>query len=314
MTGPKTIKVTIDTYRPSFFFNLMPMGGFYTHAEAVAEGATLNPLCVINFGTTSSDKAEVTNTSKLMAPQCLVHVNERLEVAGAALLTAKAIEAGAGASGPMNPSADTGAPDVPDPFADLDIDGSGPSLLSCLAGSLLPITVANGATRTLDPGAYCGYIQVNNGGTLKLNPGEYFFNETLELKSAANLLGDNVVLIAGQNAHFKWKEGARVALSGRKTGRLAGFVIAAMRNRTNELRIESDPVDELTGTIYVPNSTLLIEGVGQAAQASDWTVMATKALKLNGSPQVQINANYSGSDVPVPGGVGNKVAHTKLTE
>ena len=37
-----------------------------------------------------------------------------------------------------------------------------------------------------------------------------------------------------------------------------------------------------------------------------WTVMAAHKLHLHGNPVVQINANYSGSDVPVPVGVGNK--------
>ena len=31
-----TIKVTIDTYRMSFFGNLLPAGGFHTHVEATA--------------------------------------------------------------------------------------------------------------------------------------------------------------------------------------------------------------------------------------------------------------------------------------
>jgi hypothetical protein len=298
-----TMKIAVDTYRPSFFFNLMPFGGFYTHAESIAEGVSQTPLCVMTFGTNSSDRLEVNNVSRLSAPQCLIHANEQITVSGTALLQANTIETGASAIGPMNPGASTGAPDVSDPFASLNITNG--DILGCTIFSIIPISVPNSMTQTLNPGCY-GTITVNNAGTLNLNPGVYVIRGVFELKTAARLIGDDVVLVFEQNGEAKWKDGASVVLAGRQTGALAGFVIAATRNRTNALRIESDSIDELTGTIYVPSATLEIDGDGQAAQASEWTVMAVKALKLNNTPQVQINANYYGSDVPVPVGVGNK--------
>ena len=86
----------------------------------------------------------------------------------------------------------------------------------------------------------------------------------------------------------------------------AGFVIVTARSRTSEFKLETNAIDELTGTIYVPNAELTLEGDSTAGQESDWTVMAAQKLHLHGNPVVQINANYSGSDVPVPVGVGNK--------
>lgn len=310
--GDTTMKVTVDTHRPSFFFNLMPAGGFYTHAEAVAEGVSQTPLCVMTFGNATSDKLELNNTSRMTAPQCLVHANEQIVVSGSAILTANTIETGASAIGPMNPGASVGAPDMSDPFATLDITGGG--VLSCPLGLLGDIVFASSGT--LPAGAHCGDVIVHNGQTLTLAPGEHFFARSLELKNGAILLGDNVVLIFGANGFPNFKYGASIRLAGRQTGSLAGFVIVASRDRTNELKIEADHVEKLTGTVYVPNATLNIDGAGQAAQASDWTVMAAQALKLSNAPQVQINANYYGSDVPVPTGVGNrsKSQYTNLTQ
>jgi hypothetical protein len=304
--GPSTIKVVINTDRPSFFMNLLPLGGFQTRVESIAEGATLSPLCVITFGTASSDKAEITGSSKLVAPACLIHANERIEVGGAALLQGQTIEAGAGASGPMSPAANVGAPDVDDPFTSVDIQG--PLLCLGLLGKLDFDTNA-----TLPAGAHCRDVEVKNGVTLTLAPGEHYFAKQFELKTNAKLIGDDVAIILGPNGELKWKDGASVVLKGRKSGRLAGFVITTTRDRTNELKLDADPIDELTGTVYAPKATLNIDGDQQAAQASDWTVMAVQALKLSNKPQVQINANYAGSDVPVPGGVGNKTGTTHLT-
>lgn len=311
--GDTTMKVSVDTHRPSFFFNLMPAGGFHTHAEAVAEGLSQTPLCVVTFGTSSTDKMEVTNTSQLRAPKCLVHANRNIEVAGSALLQGYTIQTGASAIGPMSPSANTGAPIASDPFGSLNIPNG--DVLGCTIFSVLPLSVPNSGNVTANPGCY-GNITVNNGGTLNLNPGVYVIRGVFQMNTSSHLIGEDVVLVFEANGDPKWKDGASVVLSGRRTGALAGFVIATTRNRTSPLIIEADAIEELTGTIYVPTTTLEIDGNGQAVQASDWTVMAVQALKLNNTPQVQINAEYYGSDVPVPTGVGNKHRSdfTKLTQ
>jgi Flp pilus assembly protein TadG len=312
--GDSTMKVAVDTHRPSFFFNLLPLGGFHTHAEAVAEGVSQTPLCVITFGVNaSSHKMEFHGGSRLTAPACLVHANERIEIEGTAQLSANAVQTGASASGPITPSANTGAPDVTDPFADLAVPD--PGLLCPVVGLLTPFTVSEGQTRTLPAGCH-GKVEVKSDGTLNLEAGEHIFAQDFELKNSARLRGDDVVLVFASAADAKWKDGASVILAGRKSGALAGFVLVTARNRSGEFKLETNPIDEMTGTIYVPNAELTLEGEQNAAQASDWTVMAVQKLHLHGSPVVQINANYNGSDVPVPSGVGNKTSSdfTKLTQ
>jgi hypothetical protein len=284
-------------------------------AEAIAEGATLSPLCLMSFGTALDDKFEVTGESQLQAPLCLIHANEQITVGGGALLKAETIETGASATGPMSPSASTGAPDVDDPFASVDIQGTGGGLLQPLTCGLTGLLLDEkiDSDRTLAAGAHCGDVEVKEGVTVTLAPGEHFFAKKFELKNGAQLTGDDVAMVFGKDAEIKWKDGANVVLHGRKSGRLAGFVITTTRDRDKELKIDSDPIAELTGTVYVPNARLNIDGNKRAAQASDWTVMAVQSLRLTAKPQIQINADYSGSDVPVPSGVGNKVGVTRLT-
>ena len=299
-----TMKVAVDTYRPSFFFNLMPFGGFYTHAESIAEGVSQTPLCVLTFGVDAMQhKMQIHGGSRMTAPACLIHANERIEVDGTAQVSANTVETGASASGPITPTASTGAPDVDDPFATLNVPN--PGLLCPIVGLLTPFVVFDSQTRTLPAGCH-GAVEVKNGGTLILEAGEHIFTQNFDLKNMSRVTGDDVVLVFASGAEARWKDGASITLGGRQSGALAGFVIVTARSRTNEFKLETNAIDELTGTIYVPNAELTLEGDSTAGQESDWTVMAAQKLHLHGNPVVQINANYSGSDVPVPVGVGNK--------
>lgn len=299
--GPTTMKVTVDTWRPSFFLNLLPFGGFYTHAESVAEGVAQVPLCVMTFGRKGSDKMHITGGGQMLAPTCLVHANGDINVAGSGLLQADTVQTSTRSSGPTNPSASTGAPVIADPFAEMQIGDSG--LVGCVLGLVGGLTTTVSAT--LPMGSHCDDVVVKNGATLTLAPGEHYFQRKLEVLENANLVGKDVVLIFGPDASMKIKESGKVSLSGRESGAMSGFVITTTRNRSSSLLMDSDSITELTGAIYVPNAELEIQGGKRAAQASDWTVMTAKALKLTNKPQIQINANYGGSSVPVPAGVGN---------
>ena len=305
--GWSTMKVTIATHRPSFFMNLMPVGGFFTHVVATAEGVNQTPLCVMTLGAASADKLAVTGSSQISAPACLVHGNESIEVGGSASLQAKVVEAGTTASGPISPTASTGAPDVLDPFTGLNTAFPTP----CTSyGSTLNIT----SSQALAPGVYCRPIDVSGNATLTLNPGEFYFGKDLKMNGGTKIVGNDVVLVFGKDGAPSFSNGNEVRLKGRKTGALAGFVMIATRDYVNEFKLDSDPVVEMTGTVYVPSTTFNIDGSKQTVQVSDWTVLSVKALKLSNQPQVKINANYEGSDVPVPGGVGNKVGVSRLTE
>ena len=132
----------------------------------------------------------------------------------------------------------------------------------------------------------------------------------MDLKNAANIVGSasGVALIFGPTSSLSTKDGANVSLVGLQTGALAGCVLATTRDRTAEFRMNSDPVSKITGAIYIPNALFTVEGSKNAAASSDWTVIAAKSLQLGTgtapNPNLVINANYSGSLVPVPSGVG----------
>jgi hypothetical protein len=168
----------------------------------------------------------------------------------------------------------------------------------------------------LAPGIHCGNLTVRKQAVVELLPGEhYFINGHLMLMENSQLIGTNVVLVFDDKSNFTFQDGSQISLQGRQgKSALAGFVIATTRSNTQTFTISSDAARQLLGTIYVPSATLAVSGTNnQVADQSAWTVVVAKAITLAGSPNLVINANYAGSTVPVPGGVGPRSGRVTLT-
>jgi len=301
--------VTITANRQSFFVNLLPPGGWNFTIVAKAQRMGTTPLCVLSFGTANNNKINLKDTAQILAPGCLVHGNSDIQVEGSASLTAGTVQASGLATGLISPAAQTDAPTIDDPFADMTIDAAGGACSPLdLVAELLPIVLA--------PGVHCGTIIAAKSATITLLPGEHIFRKgSLVLKENSSLTGDNVVLVFGKDAQFSFKDESQIRLKGRRQGTYAGFVIATTRDNMNTFEISSSAARELLGTVYIPNATLLVMGKNKVADQSAWTVIVTESLQLKDNPDLVINKNYSGTNVPVPDGVGpGSAANVRLTE
>lgn len=305
------VQVQLTANRSSFFANMLPPGGWNFTITSNAQQMGTTPLCVLSFGAGKSDIINLKDNAKVLAPGCLVHSNSDVKVEGSANLSAGIIQAAGLASGSISPSPQTDAPAIPDPFAGMSITPPG-GLCSPLdlVAELLPIILA--------PGVHCGNISAMKTSTITLLPGEHYFQKgNLELKENATLNGDNVVLIFGKDAKFDFKDSSKINLRGRRQGAYAGFVIATTRDNTNVFEISSSAARELLGTVYIPNAELLVLGKNKnkIADQSAWTVIVARSMQLKENPDLVINKNYAGANVPVPGGVGDKAtaAAVRLT-
>jgi len=307
----QSVTVTVTGHRNSFFGNLLPPGGWSMQGQATASTLGQIPLCVLSFGGGATDNILVQNNSQLTASGCLVQSNENITADSSASLTAGLAQAVGTASGPITPAPQSGAPAISDPFASVPIN---PPLLGGLClGSILG-TLTTGL-HIESPGTYCGDITAGANTTLYLLPGVYYFQSgTLNMQSNSTLTGSNVVLIFNDSAAFNFQDSSVITLTGQQSGNYAGFVIATTRTNTNTFTISSSNAKQLEGAIYVPDATLQVTGTGNnVANQSAWTVIVAKALQLQGSPNLVINANYASSNVPVPVGVGNNYSSGKVS-
>ena len=299
--GQSAIKVLLNGNRPSFFANLLPRGGWKFRSEATAAPVGRTPLCILATGSSGRNNIYLLHTSVIEAPDCGLHSNAEIVLGNQAQIAGRRIQAVLTATGgTMTPAPGTGAAAITDPFASMSF----PSLNGC-PGQAKPIIYGPGGTYSLPAGKHCQPIIVRANATLELEPGDHFFRKNLSLQGPARLTGEDVFLFFdhGSDPLFNSKS-ATVNLIGRKSGPYAGMVMATIGGNGPNIVIPGKIVDQLLGVIYVRNGFLEVSGEGVAAADSDWTVIVAKQVIATGSARIRINADYEGSDVPVPNGVG----------
>ena len=293
------VTVAIDGNRSSFFGNLLPPGGWGVHVKATAATMARVPLCVLSAGVTKVDDLNMKDSAKLTAPDCLVHSNGDVTVEGVSWLQAAATQASGLATGRITPAPYSSAPEISDPFSSINLKIPLPI---CTPLDILFVA----GVQVLSPGVHCGNLSAMKGTTIQLLPGEhYFMKGQLKLTESSVLTGDDVILIFDKESSFAFTDSSQIKLRGRRSGPFSGFVIATTRENSHTFKISSTSAREILGTIYVPSSTLEVDGTGNTvADQSAWTVVVAKAIKMKGSANLVVNANYTNSSIPVPKGVG----------
>ncbi|HTM79849.1 pilus assembly protein TadG-related protein [Asticcacaulis sp.] len=317
-TTPPAFTATVDTHASSVtvtgvaehkpLIGFMDFGNQALTATATAENVQRVPLCILQ--TDDSGGIKVQDTARIRATGCAIHANADINVASGALIQAEAAQAVGAVSGPIEPAGHSGALPIDDPFAAMDLKSK--TLCNLLEGHLLPIQLGSG-TMSLPPGLHCLPITVIGNGTLFLQPGDHYFFGPLIMTDNSTLRGDDVSLVFGVGNVFNFARNANVRLSARKSGPMAGFLIATSRDNFGTFSIASGNVSQLLGTIYIPNANLVVDTPGNVAQNSAWSVIVAKTLTLKQNPVLTINTNYTGSGVPVPEGVGPMKAAPRLS-
>jgi hypothetical protein len=305
--GQSAVRVLLSGNRPSFFSSKLPEGGWKFRGEATAAPVGKTPLCVLATGSSgvTGGMIDISDTSAVEAPDCGVHSNADIILGNPSHITGRKIQAVLTATGgTMTPAPGTGAAAITDPFASMSF----PSLNGCppSPGQTNPDVYGPGGTYSLPPGIHCQPIIVEAQAVLKLEPGDHFFRKTLQLRGPARLTGEDVFLFFTNSSDPLLNgKGASVNLIGRKSGAYAGMVMADNGKGSDaNIRIPGKVVEQLVGVVYSRGGALEVSGDGTAAAASDWTVIVAKQIKSKGSARIRINADYEGSDVPVPNGVG----------
>lgn len=301
-----SVTIDVDARRTSFFANMLPPGGWTMELSSTAVQMGRTPLCVLTTGSTAADVFDMRDQARIVAPACLIQSDSDIVVSTGGGMTAALIQAAGLATGPISPAAQTDAPAIEDPFAAMNLS---PALPVCLPTQL----VVDVGVQVLLPGVHCGSIVVRSNATLTLLPGDHFFiNGTLQMKQNSTITGDDVALVFDRDSEFQFQDSSQIRLRGRRTGPFAGFVVATTRDNRETFEVSSDSARELLGTVYIPGAKFLVTGTRPVADQSAWTVIVAKSIQMRGSPNLVINANYAGSSVPVPSGVGPRGGSVRL--
>jgi hypothetical protein len=290
--------------RPSFFGNLVPPGGFRIRVRSVAENMVRQPLCILGQNEALAENAiSGDGSAGLIARGCVVHANGDIILKDRASVAAGTVRtSGSSEGGTISPTPNVGALKIPDPFSARTI--SPPK--DCASVPDGGTDVWKQGILTLPPGMHRTQFVMRGTSTMKLQPGEHYFCRPSIFSENSRLEGQNAVMILIEG-ELTVRAPASTSLKGRETGTWAGFVIVASRTNASPVSFLSPNVDELLGTIYLPNSHLLVNSPGSVAEASQWSVIVAHRLIVSNAAQLIINSDYEGSPVPVPTGVGANV-------
>ncbi|OYX48340.1 MAG: hypothetical protein B7Y90_10380 [Alphaproteobacteria bacterium 32-64-14] len=179
-----------------------------------------------------------------------------------------------------------------------------------LVGNLAPGLVVTGKT-TLEPGFYCGGLNII-GGDVTLKPGTYIFNNGgLVVANGGKLSGEGVgFFLTGALglSTIQFAPTSTISLTAPRSGDMAGMMFFEDRDVLFKFPhiIASNNARKLVGTIYLPGNTLEINSQNPIADQSDYTVIIARKFDMKDGPELVLNTDYENSPIPVPEGVGNK--------
>ena len=298
------VEVNVTQMAASLFGKIMGTESYSLAAKAVAR-VTSARLCMLALEPDKKGAIDVNQSATLTAPKCSVVSNSRsrsgIVAADGSRIDAEAVCSAGGIDGKekfVRPPT-TDCPSIGDPLGDRPTPKVGPCTFKKL--------VIKGGAQSLSPGVYCDGLKITDGATVTLSPGIYVIQGgKFVVEKAATLEGEDLGLfLTGKSTTLEFSYDSTISLSAPKKGEMAGILIFDDRSdKMDKHRIYSNNARKLLGTIYMPNGALYIDSKKRLADRSDYTVIIARSVELFDGPDLVLNANYEGSSVPVPKGVG----------
>ncbi|GJE58277.1 hypothetical protein MPOCJGCO_0356 [Methylobacterium trifolii] len=248
----------------------------------------------------------------------------------------------------FSPTPQTGCPVIEDPLRDRPAPPIGNcaslpfplNLLDVLSIKKIETSV------TLEPGTYCGGLHITKNAVVSLKPGIYVMKDgPLVVDKKASLSGVDVAFyFTGNKGGLVFDKKTTISLTAPTSGVMAGLLMSEERAVTLPIdptalvetllgdlisptppalsltkpvriyRIISDNARTMLGTIYLPSGRLVIDASKPVADQSAYTVVVAQQVNLYEGPNLYLNANYNGTSVPVPKGVGPVAGRLLLSQ
>ena len=287
---------------PTFFARLFGKESIDITASTIAVQGTASP-CVLALHPTEQQALDIGNRT-LTANNCPIQVNSNDPSQAIAGNPSGDIYAdsicvnGAVSPGPSYyPDPDTGCAPIPDPLAGFNAPAVGPC-------DYTDYSITSGSA-TLDPGVYCGGININTNDPVTLNPGDYVVQDgPFNVGGGANIAGQGVsFFLTGNDATIDVSGGGNLDFSAPTTGDMAGMLFYADRNLVEGLEHNFKGGADVSyeGAIYAPNTDIKFSGNTTGDSTAGWSMFIARKFDGHGNGDMTVNANYGASDVPVPG-------------
>lgn len=313
------VKVALAQKPTSYFNSIIYQNVDMVRVEATARVLGTTRICVLGLDESASNTVVLKNSARMTGHECSVYSNSTsgsgIHAMNSATLKASMVCSAGGFQGDetrYKPKPLTDCPKVDDPLE----DRPEPEVASKCLPELTQVKITGSGIVTLDPGTYCGGIEVTDNATVRLRPGVYVIKDgPLRVRKSGTLQGENVgFFLTGSGARIQFAKQTTIELTAPESGEMAGLLFFEGRNQParGDHQITSNNARILLGTIYLPVNGLKIDATDTVADQSAYTVIIAKSLSLFDGPYLVLNANYDQTDVPVPDGIATRGNHVGL--
>ncbi len=303
--NPAYIEAVVAQNQPGFISGIIHSGDMPVMARAVGTLAGAS-ACVLALNETVPGALSIVGNTDVTL-NCGAQSNSTADpsidqTGNSATMTASSIQSsGAADCDGCSPTPTDGMPQAYDPFAYL----AQPAMPgSCLFTAKLKVT----SSTTLDPGHYCGGLEVT-GGTVTFNEGTYIL-DGVGLKTSGNPhlqsdpAGDGQTFyfpdtVTGQANRALFIAGTvSTDLVAPTTGPYDGvlFYLDPGINPNLDVKLTGGSDMALTGVIYGPNSH--VEYSGNANGTDTWTSIVADTVTFTGSSTLS-SAGFVGGNLPL---------------
>jgi len=162
----------------------------------------------------------------------------------------------------------------------------------------------NNGLHVLNPGVYCGGLELKPQAIPDMLPGVYVIKDgRLNVQAQAHLIGQDVVFyFTGTNTGINVRGGGEMTLRGRKEGNsYEGFLF--IQDETSnpggqQVDIQGGGSVKMEGILYTPTWQVAIGGNGEVNQTAEFWVMVADNFHMEGNGTLYIRSNAQGIGLP----------------
>ncbi len=312
--GPNTVDVAIEATVDGSLVNVLnaPGDDNKTMTVSVNSKAAFSKdsyLCLLSTNMTEPESIFFQGNSEFMASVCTVQANSNDDTAmrtwGSAYAEADGFCAVGGWAGTaFEPTPEAGCTAKNDPYASLVM----PTVGACNFNN----KQVKNSTATLNPGVYCGGLDIRTHGIANLNPGLYVIKNgdlSVDSQSTLNAPVGVVFYLTGAVSNVDIGSGGSVTINAPMTGQgvngaenYAGFAI--MQDRTtgigNENYISSGGDVNINGAFYAPNANLTVWANGDMNGASSYFPIVVSQFEMSGNATLYVKLDFEAAGYPEP--------------
>ena len=261
------------------------------------------PPCALALSKTASPAIDISGNADLVLKNCVLYANSSasgaISIGGSPTVKASGYCAvgTVTSSIALTPPPENNCDEMNDPYAGL----VAPFDTSCHP-STTNVKVKPNETKTLEPGVYCGGLDLQGGVTLKA--GLYVIkNGPLSMNSQGSITGQGVTFyLMGTNAGFDIDGGAKLELSPTIDLPYKGLLVIQDRNSNvgATSKINGNAATLLKGAIYAPTQLVRMNGTGTFGQTSPFMPLIADRLIMTGNTTANVDASSVDLVAPLP--------------